>query len=221
MKVYLFFIVSFLTLNVFCQYENTSFFFGKENLDSIKSFEGFDDKIQGYYDQESVKYKQMILTKDSISVRFGSEIIISKKEALAKGYTFKDQKMYGIAPLNGVYYQEFNDTILALYYQYDNYFSSNIEDFVLTLKEGYLLFFQESNGFYSVEYLQVKDKKMEIYSMDHTLMMDTLLKLSSIYKEEKNGITTYVASPSEEELTRLVETECFNQLRDYKLNKDL
>jgi hypothetical protein len=221
MKYYLLAISFLFILIANGQYENSSFYFANYKLDGADKFEGFKEADLGYYDLEKTKYKQMILTKDSISVRFGSEIVISKKEAIAKGYTFKDDKMYGIAPLNGVSYKEFNDTILALYYQYDNYFSNNGNDYVQPMDKGYLLFIQERNGFYSVEYLEIKGKKMLIHSLDHVDVMEELLKIEDVKNSEKNGVVTYFANPDLSELKTLIKTKCFDDTREYVLNTDL
>ncbi len=219
---YFTFLVSFNFLLVtWGQYENSSFYFDIQKLDTSATFEGFKEADLGYYDLEEVKYKQMILTKDSISVRFGSEIIIPKNVALAKGYTFKDDKMYGVAPLNGVYYKEFNDTILALYYQYDSYFTNAGDDFVQPLDKGYLLFLKEQNGFYSVEFLEIKGKKMLIHSLDHERVMTNLLKISDVKNEEVNGGVTYVANPDLNEFLMLINSKYFDDTREYILNRDL
>lgn len=221
MKFKLSFLIVFLPILLIGQYDNTSFFFDKTNLDTTESFQGFKEGDLGYYDLESVDFKQMILTKDSISVRYGSQIIIPKPEALAKGYTFKEDKMYGVAPLNGVLYKEVNDTILALYYQYDSYFSSNGVDFVQPLDKGYLLFMQEQNGLYTVEYLEVKGSKMIIHSMDHSLVMDKLKKIKSLETAEEDGVTNYIANPTLKEFGSLIKSNCFEEKREYVLNKSL
>lgn len=221
MKYYLLLSSFLIILTAFGQYENSSFYFDMSNLDTTQVFSGFDDTDLGYYDQENTAYKQMILTKDSISVRFGSEIIIPKQEALAKGYTFKKDKMYGVAPLNGVHYKEFNDTILALYYQYDSYFSNKRDCFVQPMEKGYMLFMKEKNGFYCAEFLEVKDSKMIIHALDHVASMSKLLKISDVSNEEINGVDTYVASPTKKELTKLIKSKCFADSREYVLNTDL
>lgn len=221
MKYYLLLNSIFFVIVAFGQYENTSFYFDKSNLDTTLKFEGFDEVELGYYDLETADYKQMILAKDSISVRFGSEIIIPKSEAIAKGYTFKDEKMYGVAPLNGVHYKEFNDTILALYYQYDSYFSNSENNFVQPIEKGYMLFMEEENGFFTVEFLEIKGKKMIIHSLDHVASMDKLLKISDISNQDINGVDTYIATPDYKEFVKLIKSKCFDDKREYVLNSDL
>jgi hypothetical protein len=217
-----------LTIFAFCliafaqaQYENSSFYFDKENLDTTEVLNEFNQKHLGYYDQESAQYKQMVLTKDSISVRFGSEIIIAKKDAIAKGYTFKDKKMYGVAPLNGVHYQEVNDTILALYYQYDNYFSISNGDKMFPMEKGYMLFIHEQGDYYSAEFVEVSGSKLIIHSLDHSLVMDKLNKITTVEKSIVEGNDEYIAKPTIKELSSLVKSKCFTDKREYVLNKEL
>ena len=158
--------VLFLLLMSLCassQYDNSSFYFNIVNIDTAQTFSGFEEYQKGFYDWKNVDYKQMIVTEDSISVRFGSEIMLPKNAAEAKGYTFKDGKMYGIAPLNGVYYKEVKDTIYALYYQYDSYFSCKSDDLIVPMESGYLLFINESNGFYTLDHFTINDQVLSIY----------------------------------------------------------
>ncbi len=213
---------SFLKSFLHAQYDNTSLYFGLNNLNEIEKFKGFEKEHRGFYDLEKVRYKQMIVTKDSIAVRSGFEIVISKEEAITKGFTFKDDKMYGVAPLNGVFYKEHNDTIFALYYQYDSYFKSDKNNFVIPAKKGgYFIFMKESNDYYAVEFVDIKDGNLSIYSIDHTLVMDKILKLKEIENKKVNEVPTYVVHPKEKEMEKLLKNECFNDKREYQFHEKL
>lgn len=219
MKSLLFVFVTFLYFPTFGQYENTSFYFSIENLDTDESFSGFDNEETGFYTINEENRRHFMVEKDSISVRSGFEIIISKDQALDKGFTFKDDKMFGMEPYNGIHYKEFNDTIFALYYQIDHYFSP--VDIILTGKNGYFIFTKEANDFYSCEYLSFDGEKISISSIDHTPVMKQLLKLSNIYKKDLDNMPTYIAQPSLKELEILVKKDCFNDLRSYPKTEHL
>lgn len=222
MKLYLIFGFFFSGLLLQAQYDNTSLYFGLNNLTEIEKFKGFEKEHRGYYDLEEVRYKQMIVTKDSIAVRTGFEIVISKQEAISKGFTFKDDKMYGVAPLNGVFYKEDNDTIYALYYQYDSYFKSDKNNFVIPAKKGgYFIFMHESNELYSVEFIDIQDGKLSIYSIDHTLVMDKILKLKEIENKKEYEISIYVVHPKTKEMEKLLKNDCFNDKREYQFHEKL
>lgn len=213
MKSLLFVFVTFLCFVGFGQYENTSFYFSIENLNAEESFPGFNDEEIGFYNINEENRRHLLVDRDSISVRSGFEIVIPKKLALEKGFTFKDDKMYGMEPYNGVHCKEFNDTVFALYYQFDHYFSS--ADIIVIGKEGYFIFTKESNDFYSCEYLSFDEDEISIASIDHSPVMKQLLKLSNIYQKDIDNVGTYIAQPTLKELEFLVKKDCFNDLRSY------
>ncbi len=213
MKVLMFVFVTLLGCQAFGQFENTSLYFSIEQLTEEETFDAFEKEEVGFYSINEDRRRHLIVDPDSISVRSGFEIIISKASALKKGFSFKDGKMYGMEPYNGVHYEEVNDTIVALYFQHDHYFGKN--DFMLAGKKGYFLFTQENNDFYSCEYLSFDDESISIYSIDHTLVMKNIQKITDLEKEKIGKIDTYIASPSLKELEQLVKKDCFNDLRSY------
>lgn len=213
MKSLLFVFVTFLTLYTYGQYEHTSFYFSIENLKDQVIFEGFESEEIGFYSINEESRRHLMVDRDSISVRSGFEIVIPKKLAMEKGFTFRDNKMFGMEPYNGIHYKEFNDTIFALYYQYDHYFSP--ADIMIMGEKGYFVFTQEQNDFYSCEYISFKGEEIAISSIDHASVMKQLLKLSSIYQKDIDNISTYIAQPTLKELEILVKKDCFNDLRTY------
>lgn len=215
MKVYLSVFVTLFFFTLFGQSDQSSFYFSLENLNFDQKFEGFKKTEKGNYIISEEKRRHLVVDKDSIGVRSGYEIILSKSKAIEKGFSFKDGKMYGMQPYNGIHYKEFNDTIFALYFQYDQYFSISREDKIVKGNDGYFIFTPETNGFFSCEYLTFDDEKIIISSIDHSTVMSKLLKLSNIYSKEIDGANTYVAQPSLKELEQLVKRECFNDSRTY------
>lgn len=221
MKLYLSVFVTFLVSSLLGQYDQTSFYFSLETIDFSQPFDGFVDKETGFYDISAENRRHLMVNKDSIGVRSGFEIILPKSKALAKGFSFKDGKMYGMEPYNGIHYKEFNDSIFALYYQYDHYFSPTLADKIISGDDGYFVFLPEKNGFYTCEYITFEKDQISIYSIDHTLVMNKLLKLSNIYRKELNGAVTFIAQPTVKELEQLVKKECFNDQRSYDKTEHL
>lgn len=219
MKLIMFVFVTMLVGQAIGQYESTSFYFSIENLQDEEKFKSFEDEEIGFYSINEDRRRHLIVDKDSISVRSGFEVIISKKDAIAKGFTFKDDKMYGMEPYNGIHYTEVNDTVVALYYQFDHYFGKN--DLIVVGKKGYFLFTPENNDYYSCEYISFDAKGISIYSLDHAEIMDDIKKITKLEKADDTKIDTYIAKPSLKELELLVKKDCFNDLRSYSNVKHL
>lgn len=213
MKTLMFVFVTILVKTGFAQYKGTSFYFSIENLDAKESFDAFDEEEKGFYSINEDYRRHLVVDKDSISVRSGFEIIIAKKEAKTKGFTFKDGKMYGMAPYNGIHYKEVDDTIVALYFQYDHYFGK--ADLMVPGKKGYFLFTDEGNDLYSCEYISFDEEGVSISSVDHVDVMDNILKLTETENKEIDSFETYIAKPTIKELEQLVNKDCFNDLRSY------
>ncbi len=210
-----FFIVEFSA-----QDENTSFYLKKNNIETNHYAQNFDSEWIGYYDVEDKDYRQLIIAADSISFRFGSPFSISKQAALSKGFTFDGEKMYGMAPYNGLYYTEENDTIYAMYYQYDTYLSSN-SNFVKLDNNSYLLMLPEGNDLYSFEVLFKSGNSLSIYSIDHSIEMDKIRKFTTLEKQVVDGFDAYIASPTLEEVKRFLAQKGFNESRYYRFNTKL
>ncbi|MFT7158295.1 MAG: hypothetical protein ACI8Q1_003324 [Parvicella sp.] len=198
----------------------TSFYFDISNLDSTDFETAFEESWQGYFDIENTEYKQLIIAEDSISVRFGTQIILPKSEAVAKGFTFKEDKMYGMAPLNGVYYAEMNDTIIALYYQYDTYLASSCQ-FMKLDENNYLLFHPEENDLYSIDLMTRDGDKLSIGSVDHSDQMENIEKFKKLDSKMLNGFNTYIAAPKIKEIAKFAKKDGFNDIRWFELNKEL
>lgn len=218
MKALMFVFVTLLTFQSWSQYEGTSFYFSIENLNQ-ESFLGFEDDEIGFYSINKDYRRHLVVDKDSIAVRSGFEIVISKSVAISKGFTFEDGKMYGMEPYNGVHYEEVNDTIVALYYQFDHYYNSS--DIILKGKKGYFLLTAESNNLYSCEFIEFTLDGISISSIDHPDVMKSILKITEIKEDNINKMDTYIASPSLKELEQLVKKDCFNDLRSYSKVKHL
>ncbi|MCB9189149.1 MAG: hypothetical protein H6599_07680 [Flavobacteriales bacterium] len=213
MKSLLSVFVTILALSGFGQHEGTSFFFSLDNLKDEETFQSFSEDEKGYYSISEASRRNLVVDSDSISVRSGFEIIISKKEAIKKGFTFEDDKMYGMAPYNGIHYKEINDTIVALYFQYDHYFGKN--DLMIPGKKGYFLFTEEKEDLYSCEYISFDTDSIVIASIDHVEIMESINKLTKTSSKNIDTFKTFIASPSLKELEQLVKKDCFNDIRSY------
>jgi hypothetical protein len=213
MKTLMFVFVTFLLIQGYGQYKNTSFYFSVDKLSEAEPFDSFANQEIGFYSINEENRRHLMVDSDSISVRSGFEIIIAKKAAIEKGFTFKDGKMYGMEPYNGVHYQEVDDTIVALYFQFDHYF--NQHDLMIAGKKGYFLFTEERNGYYSCEYISFDEEGISISSVDHADVMKAILKITTVDQENLDKIETYIASPTLKELEQLVKKDCFNDLRSY------
>jgi len=207
-----FFIVEFSA-----QDENTSFYLKKNNIESSNYVKSFDAEWIGYYDVEDKDYRQLIIAADSISFRFGSPFSISKQAALSKGFTFDGEKMYGMAPYNGLYYTEDNDTIYAMYYQYDTYLSS-ASNFVKLDENSYLLMLPEGNGLFSFEVLFRSGTSLSIYSIDHSVEMEKIRNFTALENRVVDGFDAYIAAPTLEEVKRFLAQKGFNESRYYRFN---
>lgn len=221
MKLIMFVFVTILTLTAWSQnkYDYSSFYFELSNLEIDSSFDGFSESNVGFYVINEENRRHLVIDPDSIYVRSGFEVIVPKKIALDKGFTFDKEKMYGMEPYNGIYYQEYNDTIFALYYQNDHYFGAS--DFIIKGDDGYFLFTPESDNYYSCEYIFFENNEIFISSIDHSTVMDKILKLSHVYKKHDEKIDVYIAKPSLKDLEYLVKKKCFNELRSYEKTEHL
>lgn len=213
MKSLMFVFVTFLWLSGFAQYEGTSFYFSLDNLKDEGQFVSFSEEEKGFYSINEEFRRNLVVDADSISVRSGFEIVLPKKEAVKKGFTFKDNKMFGMAPYNGIHYKEINDTIVALYFQYDHYFGKN--DLVIPGKNGYFLFTEEKEDLYSCEYISFDKEGVSIASVDHVEIMGDIKKLTKTDNKEIDSFNTFIARPSLKELEQLVNKDCFNDIRSY------
>ncbi|CAG5085614.1 hypothetical protein [Parvicella tangerina] len=213
MKTLMFVFVTMLVSQAFAQYENTSFYFSIENIKDEDRLLSFKNNEVGFYSINEDQRRTLIVDQDSISVRSGFEIVIPKKEAIQKGFTFEDGKMFGMEPYNGVHYEEVNDTIVALYFQFDHYFGEN--DLIIIGKKGYFLFTPETDELFSCEYISFSPNEINIFSIDHVDQMKAIQKITDLEKAKNTKLETYIANPTLKELEQLVKKDCFNDLRSY------
>jgi len=222
-NLFQFYTLTFLFILPFighAQDENSSLYFKISNLQRSAFEKNFDDSYRGYFDVENQKFRQLVVRKDSIVIRVGTEIMMTKEEATNKGFTFENDKMYGMAPLNGVHYAEDNDTIYALYYQYDSYLRKG-QPFMKVAKDKYLLMIPQFEDYYAIELMELIDDTLVISGVDHTVEMKLIQKFKDVKEEKIDGYKTYILNPSFKELKKFTKKSGFNDPRNFLYNEEL
>ncbi len=213
-------VLLFFTLNIyfcFSQTEPTSLYFGSGLEDTINKHATFDQKMVGNYTVSADGYNQLIITPDSIYLRSGTPVIMSIKESKKKGFTIKDEKLFGLDKNKGLHCKVVNDTVFTIYYQEDRYFNKLRGDLMMKLNDGYLLCIKESNQLYSYFYIQRKSDEIQIKSIDHTTQMNLVYQFSTLQSQYIGGIKTYIVKPSIDEMQHFIKQDGFNETTVFKL----
>lgn len=214
----LLFLFSF-TFSVFSQKEVSSFYFGCALVDSNNLNIQFDSKILGNYSLSDDGFNQLIITKDSIYIKSGTPIIMTLNEVKQKGYTIENNKLIGLDKNRPLHCKLYNDTLFTIYYQEDSYFSSKNGDRMTRLNNGYLLSINEKNGFYSYFFIENEGTSLVIKSIDHENQMTNIYNFTTLYSQYLDGVKTYIAKPTMDEMLKFFNQKGFNEKSVFKLLK--
>ena len=198
------------------QDEVTSFYFSEPQPSSITPLEKFDENICGRYLYAEDTLTSLVITPDSIYAHVGTFTFLTAKEIKKSDkYRLENDLLYGIKDGQGIPYKEKNDTVYTYITQNDLVFKPGKENKLTKNGGKFYINIKEENGYYSTQILSLEDSSMVIYSVDHELLLDNILKFNSTKTKQVDGFKTYLSAPSKSEFITFVEDRGFRDKTVY------
>jgi len=202
-----------LVMNVFFlrgQDEVTSFYFSEPQPTSMSSLEKFDSDICGRYLFADDTLTSLVITPDSVYTHFGTFTFLTAKEIDdSEKYSLDNDLLFGIKEGQGIPYKERNDTIFTYITQNDLLFKPTDKHKLNKSGDKFYLNTQEDNGYYSTQVYSVEGKKLIVYTIDHELVLDEILRFKSTMTKQVGGFKTYLSAPTKSEFISFVEDKGF------------
>jgi len=117
--------------------------------------------------------------------------------------------LFGIKEGQGIPYKERNDTIFTYITQNDLLFKPTDKHKLNKSGDKFYLNTQEDNGYYSTQVYSVEGKKLIVYTIDHELVLDEILRFKSTMTKQVGGFKTYLSAPTKSEFISFVEDKGF------------
>lgn len=214
-------IISFLiyctfNINVTSQIDEASSFYFSNPTTEDSTIQ-FEQKHCGSYYLNNDTLTKLIITKDSIYLRYFYITAFSKKEIRkSKKLRLENDLIFGIKEGQGLPYEMHNDTAYTVLIQKETFFKNGNGHYLDKINENtYILNYPIDEKHYYVELIEIKEDSLKLRSLEHDeILQDILLKI--ILNEEKfKGVMTYIALGNKSNLNTLINLNGFSDVINY------
>lgn len=196
--------------------QSSDFFFEEaqpQQLDEITQIIG---EIVGEYTKEEDRNVKVIVARDSVYCKYPVIMHLSVAEIDAiDEYEIKGDKIYGIHESKGLPVRVINDTAVFVHYAHELIFAPGKSGVMKKHNGVYYFNYVQDNGLYTTIALSLRGESLYLHSLDHSLVMSKIRSFSSLEEKEIDGVKTFVAAPSKDEMIAFYEDKGFKDKIKY------
>ena len=212
-RISLTFLVSILCGTFFAQ---TDFYFQEPQPAGVEEKTEIIGEIVGEYSLEDDKNIRVMVTRDSVFASYPVLMYQAVAEIEAEGkYEIKDDKIYGVHSKQGLPVKIINDTAVFIHTAHELIFAPGKSGVMKTYNGVYYFNYKNENGMYSTMALSVRGENLYLHSLDHSVVMTQIREFTDFEEKKIDGVTTYTASPSKDEMIAFYEDKGFKDKIKY------
>jgi len=221
-QISLLFLVFCLANLLSAQTETTSdFYFQKAQPDNVEGISQIIGEIVGEYTREEDRNVALIVARDSVYCRYPVVMFLSMTDIdSSEKYEIRNNKIYGVHEAQGLPVQVMDDTAVFMHYAHELIFAPEKSGVMKKHNGVYYFNYLQENGLYTTIALSLGGDELYLHSLDHSLVMPKIRNFSSLEEVKLDGVTTYIASPSNEEMIAFYEDKGFKDKIKYIRKSD-
>lgn len=216
-QISLLFLVFALAKLVNAQNESVSdFYFQEAQPSQVGEIEQIIGEVVGEYTREEDGNIVLIVARDSVYCRYPVVMFLSMSEVdSSEKIEIRKNKIYGVHESQGLPVQVIDDTAVFIHYAHELIFAPKISGVMKKQNGVYYFNYLEDNGLYTTIALSVGEDGLFLHSLDHSLVMPQIRRFSGLEEVELDGVKTFIASPSSQELSAFYEDSGFQDKIKY------
>jgi hypothetical protein len=200
---------------------SSDFYFQKAQPDKVEEISQIIGEIVGEYTREEDRSVVLIVARDSVYCRYPVVMFLSVAEVdSSEKYEIRKNKIYGVHEAQGLPVQIMDDTAVFVHYAHELIFAPKISGVMKKHNGVYYFNYLQENDLYTTIALSLGEEELFLHSLDHSLVMPKIRNFSSLEEVKLDGVTTYIASPSNEEMIAFYEDKGFKDKIKYIRKSD-
>ena len=177
----------------------------------------FASKYCGKYHLEKDTLSKLIVTPDSLYLRYFYITSFSKKELKkAKHVKIKDDLVFGIKEGQGLPYEIHNDTLYTVLIQKETFFKNGNGQYLDQLNDNtYILNHKIDDDHFYIEILKFSSNGLSLSSLEHEDILDEIKSKITLQEGQFKGNFTYLAEANKSTITTLINLKGFSDVIQY------
>ncbi len=196
--------------------QGSNFYFQEAQPAGLEEIDQIVGEITGEYIREENKHVKIIVAMDSVYCRYPVVMHKAVAEIEAEGeYEIKGDEIFGVHESKGLPLQIINDTAVFVHYAHELIFAPGKSGVMKKHNGVYYFNYLEKNGYYTTVALSIRGDNLYMHSLDHYMVMPQIRSFSTLEETELDGVKTYLAAPSKDEMISFYESKGFQDKIKY------